>query len=294
MIQGRASTGKHLTSHTEIKGVFFTGSWATGSILFEVFAKTPNKILALEMGGNNPLVIGDVSNSAAAGFMAAQTAFLTSGQRCTCARRLILPKGTQGNKILQSLIKTVGTMRIGPHTDRPEPFMGPLISPKAADSVYAAYEGLLALGGKVLLEMKRLPQGAAFLSPGIVDMSEATRRYDEEIFGPLLQVFRTEDFDAAIQEANNTEYGLSAGLFSDSHEQFEKFLHEIHAGLINWNMPLTGASSAAPFGGVGKSGNFRPSAYYAADYCSYPPWDNCREGGVLWLKKHTKSTLTAL
>ena len=261
-------TGKALTNHRDIKGIFFTGSWATGSMFSEVFAKAPNKILALEMGGNNPLVIGDVSNAAAAAYLAAQTAFLTSGQRCTCARRLIIPKGDLGDKVLENLVKIVQSVRVGPYTEKPEPFMGPLISVKAAEGVYQAYKKLVELGGKPLVEMKKL--GKAFLSPGVIDMTHAKEHEDEEIFGPLLQVYRTDSFDKAIEEANNTQYGLSSGLLSDKREQFDQFYQEIRAGVVNWNMPLTGASSAAPFGGLGKSGNFRPSAFYAADYCSYP------------------------
>ena len=90
------------------------------------------------------------------------------------------------------------------------------------------------------------------------------------MFGPLLQLIRVPDFTAAITEANNTRYGLSAGLLSDEKSEYEEFYRNIHAGIVNWNAPLTGASSAAPFGGIGCSGNFHPSAYYAADYCTYP------------------------
>ena len=93
---------------------------------------------------------------------------------------------------------------------------------------------------------------------------------DEEHFGPLLKVIRYTDFDAAIEEANNTSFGLSAGLLSDSQADWDHFLELIRAGIVNWNRPITGASSAAPFGGVGDSGNHRASAFYAADYCAYP------------------------
>jgi succinylglutamic semialdehyde dehydrogenase len=284
MVQGGSATGKLLTSHPTIKGILFTGSWSTGSILSEIFAKTPNKILALEMGGNNPIVIGDVKNIPAAAFIATQAAFLTSGQRCTCARRLIIHEGALGDKIIKSLIKTVEALHVGPYTDKPEPFMGPLISAKAAEAVYDAYTKLVESGGVALVAMKKLPQGKAFLSPGVVDVTHVTDRSDEEIFGPLLQLIRVKTFEDAIEEANNTQYGLCAGLLSDDRKQFDQFYKEIHAGLINWNNPLTGASSAAPFGGVGKSGNFRPSAYYAADYCAYPVVS--MESNELSLPKH--------
>ncbi len=101
-------------------------------------------------------------------------------------------------------------------------------------------------------------------------MTAASKRVDEEIFGPVLQLFRTDSLEESIDEANNTSYGLSSGLLSDSQEEFDLFHTRIRAGVINWNTPLTGASGHAPFGGIGRSGNHRPSGYWAADYCSYP------------------------
>ncbi len=118
--------------------------------------------------------------------------------------------------------------------------------------------------------MKHLRPGTGLLSPGLLDVTAVAGRDDEELFGPLLQLIRVPDFDAAIQEANRTAYGLAAGLISDDASLYARFHAEVRAGLINWNQPLTGASSGAPFGGVGRSGNHRPSAYLAADYCSYP------------------------
>lgn len=93
---------------------------------------------------------------------------------------------------------------------------------------------------------------------------------DEEYFGPLLQVQRYADFGEALALANATRFGLSAGLLADDSGLFARFYREIRAGIVNWNRPLTGASSASPFGGVGQSGNHRPGAWYAADYCAHP------------------------
>jgi succinylglutamic semialdehyde dehydrogenase len=118
--------------------------------------------------------------------------------------------------------------------------------------------------------MRRTQPNKPFLSPGLLDVSEVVDLGDEEAFGPLLQLLRVTDFDAAIVAANRTAYGLSAGLFCDDGALFSEFFRRIRAGVVNWNRPLTGASSNAPFGGVGDSGNHRPSAYYAADYCAYP------------------------
>jgi succinylglutamic semialdehyde dehydrogenase len=112
--------------------------------------------------------------------------------------------------------------------------------------------------------------GRPFLTPGLIDVTGIERRADEELFGPILQVIRVPDFDAAIAEANATRYGLTASLISEQPALYERFWSNIRAGIINWNKPTNGAPANAPFGGIGLSGNHRPSAYYAADYCAYP------------------------
>jgi len=274
LLQGGRHTGQAVAQCSGIDGILFTGSWSTGSLLSEQFARTPHKILALEMGGNNPYVIGAVSDAhlQAAAHMTIQSAFLTTGQRCTCARRLIVPQGKKGDTFLELLLSMIQKIQIGPYTDRPEPFMGPVISTEAANALLARQQALIAAGGIPLKLLTRLPQGTAFLSPALIDVTEipAAKRCDEEIFGPLLQLIRVPDFPAALAEANNTHYGLAAGLLSDDPEEYRTFYSAIRAGIINWNTPLTGASSSAPFGGIGHSGNHRPSAFYAADYCAYP------------------------
>jgi succinylglutamic semialdehyde dehydrogenase len=270
LVQGGRETGQYLAAHQNIDGLLFTGSWATGQQLAIQMAKTPYKILALEMGGNNPLIVGDIQDLEAAAYFTIQSAYLTSGQRCTCARRLIVPKGKKGDLFIAKLLQMIHGVRIGAYTEHPEPFMGPLISKYAANHLLNSQESLIALGAKPLLALKRTDQGAAFVCPGLLDVTAVVSYPDEEYFGPLLQLKRVPDFESAIQEANNTRYGLTAGLLSDSQEEFALFYSSIKAGLINWNAPLTGASSSAPFGGIGQSGNQRPSAFYAADYCAYP------------------------
>jgi succinylglutamic semialdehyde dehydrogenase len=148
--------------------------------------------------------------------------------------------------------------------------MGAVVSLRAAEQMLAAQARLLALGGVPLLEMRRIREGTALLSAGLIDVTNVAELPDEEYFGPLLQVIRTSSLDEAITRSNATRYGLAAGLLSTSRAQWDQFQVEIRAGIVNWNRPLTGASSAQPFGGVGGSGNHRASAYYAADYCAYP------------------------
>jgi len=126
---------------------------------------------------------------------------------------------------------------------------------------------LIQGGANPLLQMKQT--GPCFVTPGIIDVTPLPLD-DDEHFGPLLQVQLVKTLDGAIRTANNTRFGLSAALLSDNKNDYDQCLDRLEAGIINWNCPTTGASSRAPFGGIGDSGNFRPSAYYAADYCAYP------------------------
>ncbi|WP_437578242.1 succinylglutamate-semialdehyde dehydrogenase [Sorangium sp. So ce887] len=270
LVQGGKSTGVALAGHPGIDGLFFTGSSGTGSALHRQLAGQPEKILALEMGGNNPLIVQDVANTEAAIHHILQSSFISAGQRCTCARRLLVPSTPEGDALVERLVDAAGRLKVGRYDDAEQPFMGAVISLAAADQLLGAQARLLSLGGEALLEMRRLEEGTALLSPGIIDVTAVEALPDEEFFGPLLQVQRYASFDEAISLANRTRYGLAAGLFSDRKELYEQFWREARAGIVNWNKPLTGASSAAPFGGIGSSGNHRPSAYYAADYCAYP------------------------
>jgi succinylglutamic semialdehyde dehydrogenase len=241
-----------------------------GQALHLQLAGFPQKILALEMGGNNPLIVASSADIDAAVFIIVQSAYVTAGQRCTCARRLLLPRGAYGEALAERLLEVVGKLRIGRFDDPDPPFMGPVISEQAANGLVDAQSALIALGGEPLSTLRRLRQGTGFVSPGLIDVSRVTDLPDEEHFGPLLQLSFYDDFDAAIDSANQTRFGLAAGLIGGDLPVWERFRRQIRAGIINWNRPLTGASSAAPFGGIKASGNHRPSAYYAADYCAYP------------------------
>ena len=271
LVQGQIETGKALASHQNIDGLFFTGSSRTGKILHEQFAGHPGKILALEMGGNNPLIVKGVADIDAAVHDIVQSAFVTSGQRCTCARRLFIESNEQGDKILARLLEVTKAIKVGHYDAEEQPFMGAMISTAAAAGMANAQQDLLNLGAKSLLKLEHTDTDTGFVTPGIIDVTDIVNEMpDEEHFGPLLKVVRYTDFDTAIEQANNTSFGLSAGLLGDSKEDYDYFLARIRAGIVNWNRPITGASSAAPFGGIGESGNHRASAYYAADYCAYP------------------------
>lgn len=270
LVQGGPDTGRALGTHQGLDALFFTGSWKTGKLLSEHYGRHPEKLLALEMGGNNPLIIGDITDIAAGAYITVQSAYLTAGQRCTCARRLILIDSQNSAKFLEHLTEMIKGIKVGAYTEDPEPFMGPVINQHAADQLLKAQDDLEKNGGVPIIYMRRIKSGIPLLSPGLIDVTDSKVRSDEELFGPILQLIRVPSIDEAIKEANRTSYGLAASILTNSRKQYELFLQKSCSGVVNWNRPTTGASSAAPFGGIGRSGNHRPSAFFAADYCSYP------------------------
>lgn len=271
LVQGGRDVGIAVSKPERCDGLLFTGSGHVGRALHHAFADYPQKILALEMGGNNPLIIDHVQDLDAAAYQTVLSAYITSGQRCTCARRLILVR--DGNDIaetIRTLKQMIGRLTIGYFDDSVEPFFGPVINARAGRMILQDYQALLARGGKPLVEMSSQRRNPALLSPALVDVSEVGELADEEIFGPLLTLQVADTLDAAIEMANDTKYGLSAGLFSDDPDRYRHFIHRIRAGIVNWNRQTTGASGKLPFGGCGQSGNSRPAGFFSADYCSFP------------------------
>lgn len=268
IVQGGRETGAALLNG-DINGLLFTGSAQTGLFFHKHFAGRPEVILALEMGGNNPLIIWDPANIDAAADIAAQSAFLTTGQRCSCARRVILPEGKWGDQVVDAIVARAKALKIGDPTEE-DAFMGPLVSEKAAENATDFQMMLSKKGGKSLRRLKRMDRGGGFVTAGVIDVTDATDVPDEELFGPLLQIIRVGSFDEAMRRANDTRYGLSGGLVSDDDALWLRTHAEMKAGILNRNRPTAGASGAMPFGGPGLSGNFRPGAYYAADYCAWP------------------------
>lgn len=252
-----------------INGVLFTGSVHAGLSIHRHFAGRPDVILALEMGGNNPLLVWEPAAVQQAADIIFQSAYLTSGQRCSCARRLILPTGDFGDAVIEATIGKIQQTKIGAW-DEPDVFMGPVITAQAANNIVQSQSALEKSGGRILLAAKILARGKAFVAPGLIDVTNVIDIKDEEIFGPLLQVFRVDSYEQALQLAGQTRFGLAAGLVCDDETKWRQAQMSLRVGILNWNCPTVGASADLPFGGPGLSGNFRPGAYYAADYCAWP------------------------
>jgi len=275
LVQGGRETGVALVRAEELDGLLFTGSSRAGIALNTELASQPQKIVALEMGGNNPLIVHQCNDLKAAAYQTLLSAFITSGQRCTCARRLYLVDGGPADRdatqqFLRELTELIAKVRVGFFDDPQEPFIGPVINRQTGIRLLSAQQELADAGAKTIVPMKRLRDCDALLSPGVLDVTDVANIDDEELFGPLLQVFRVRSFEEAIQKSNQSKYGLSAGLISDRRELYDLFIRKIRAGVVNWNRQTTGASGKLPFGGCGLSGNHRPSGYFAADYCSFP------------------------
>ena len=269
LLIGGPEQGQALVAHEGVDGVLFTGSAHAGIAINRRVASNPGKIVALEMGGNNPIVMWDTPKIQDAATLIVQSAFTSAGQRCSAARRLII-RDSLFDQVMDEVKRLADRIIVGAPFDDPAPFMGPVIDNRTADGLTESFVFLLSSGGRPIKHMVRLEQNLPFLSPAIIDVTDVADRPDVELFGPLLQVIRVKEFDEAIAEANNTRFGLSASLIGGTPQDYNRFWANIRAGVVNWNRPTNGASSAAPFGGIGLSGNHRPSAFYAADYCAYP------------------------
>jgi succinylglutamic semialdehyde dehydrogenase len=269
LLIGGPDEGQALALHEGVNGVLFTGSAHNGIALNRKLAARPDKVVTLEMGGNNPIVALDTPKVSDAAVLIVQSAFTTAGQRCTAARRLIV-KASLYDELIGAVKALTDRIIVGAPFDDPAPFMGPVIDNAVADGLTESFLYLLSNGGRAIKHLVRPDEARPFLSPAIIDTTGMAERPDVELFGPILQVIRVDDLDQAIAEANATRFGLSASLIGGSPHDYNKFWANVRAGVVNWNRPTIGASLAAPLGGIGLSGNHRPAGYYSADYCAYP------------------------
>lgn len=278
LVQGGPETAARLTSHAGIDGILFTGSWPVGRRIIEANLDRPSRIVALELGGNNPAVVMPDADLRQAAIEVARSAFVTTGQRCTCTRRLVVHRDI-ADRFVGAVVRAARALAVGP--PRTAVFMGPMISEQARDAVLASQDRMIAAGAEPLLRAATLPMehgigDGYYISPGVlgverfVSAETADAGCDSEVFGPLLRVVRVGSLEEAIEQANASRYGLASSLFSRDAAAHEQFLAESRAGCVNVNTGTAGASSKLPFGGLGLSGNHRPAGSFALDYTAMP------------------------
>ncbi|NBC35838.1 aldehyde dehydrogenase family protein [Novosphingobium sp. FSY-8] len=269
LVLGDGTAGAALVADGNIHGVLFTGSSHVGQMVARRMAARPDRLMSLNLGGNTPLVVWDTPLIEDAAVLVVQSAFACAGQRATAARRLIVADA-MAEPLLAAVKRLADRIIVGAPDAEPVPFMGPVISHDAADGLTQSFIWLMSHGGRPIKHMQRLHDRLPFVSPAIIDVTDVADRPDVELYGPLLQVVRVADFDAAIAEANATQYGLAAGLIGGSPQEYNRFWSHVRAGAIHWNRPTTTDLPMAPLGGLGLSGNLRPGGYYTVDGCAVP------------------------
>lgn len=269
LVQGQREVGVQATINPLINGIFFTGSVPTGIAIMKATADTPQKLVALEMGGVNPLAIWEDASIEAAAHAAVTGFCLSTGQRCTATRRVIIHKSIYSKFKTQFLNYT---NKIHPGLPSENVFCGPLISAGSKDKFNAAKNRLIKSGGTIVFEQKlnsNLPTTGGFVGQTVIEGGDIKQFVKEETFSPLVVLEQFNDMSELQEKCSWSPYGLSASIFTAQEKIYQEFWQGIQSGLINWNQPTNGASAKLPFGGIGLSGNHRPAGYDMIEHCSY-------------------------
>ncbi len=277
LVQGGADIGKALAKHPLIRGILFTGSYATGRSLAESVLDEPHKILALEMGGKNIAVVLKDADLYQALAEISQGAFLTTGQRCTATSHVLVDK-TIASRFINSLVAITKSLKPGDPTHAKTIF-GPLASQEARNR----FSGLLknATTSCEVLVKSQMFDGGAFVTPSLhlLNAKKAPGYLDTELFGPDVCIEIIDGIEEAIERTNQSAYGLSNAVFTAKKSAFEQYYQQTRSGVLNWNRSTNGAYGEQPFGGVGKSGNQRAAGIDAVRYTTFPVAVNYLEYG---------------
>jgi aldehyde dehydrogenase (NAD+) len=259
--------GETIVQSKDVDAISFTGSVDTGHRIL-VSATTRHARVQLEMGGKNPLVVLDDAALDVAVECAVQGAFYSTGQRCTASSRLIVTENIH-DAFVDGVTRRLEKLRVGdavlPDTD-----IGPVVDESQLDQDLSYIEvgvkegARLAWGGE---RLERSPRGY-YLSPALfIDTTNAMRINQEEIFGPVATVIKVKGYDEAIQVANDTDFGLSAGVVTTSLRHAEDFKKRSRAGMVMVNLPTAGVDYHVPFGGTkGSSYGPREQGRYAREF----------------------------
>ncbi|WP_347357836.1 succinylglutamate-semialdehyde dehydrogenase [Bdellovibrio sp.] len=272
LVQGDGAAGGRLVASEHVDGVLFTGSYEVGLKIKQETLTHYWKILALEMGGKNATVVWDDADMDKAIYESLVGSYMTAGQRCSCTSRIILhPK--IADEFTERFYQAAKKLTIGHWTENM--FMGPLINAAAVEKYIRFQEIANRENCESLMRGKALDlkHKGYYVTPSIhlVNKFDPNSVYQKsEIFGPNVAIYQSDNFDETMNIVNSSGYGLVMALFSKNKELYEQALHKARVGLLNWNRTTNGSSSRLPFGGMGKSGNDRPSAHFAIQYCTVP------------------------
>lgn len=269
LVQGRGDAAAALVAHGGVDGILFTGSWPVGRRILESNLDRPGRMVALEMGGSNPAIVMDDADLRQAVIECVRCAYLSSGQRCTCTRRIVVHRAV-ADRFIDAFVRCARSLAVGPGDATPAPFMGPVISREARDAVLAFQRECVGRGEELLLESRALPGEGWFVTPGALRAPRFERAADREVFGPIVRIAVADGLDDAIEQANATDFGLAASIFTRGERSVRAAMARLRAGCINVNCGTAGASGKLPFGGLGRSGNLRPAGAAMIDSCAYP------------------------
>ena len=267
LVMGRGSVvGEKILASPKIDAVSFTGSVATGRAIAQKAVASGKKV-QLEMGGKNPMVILDDADLATAVNTAVNGAFFSTGQRCTASSRLVVTQGIH-DKFVEAVKEKMKALKID-NALKPGTDIGPVVDQSQLDQDMKYIEIARKEGGKVFggERLNRETEGF-YLSPALVTETTNSMRINrEEVFGPVASVVRVKDYDEALAVANDTEFGLSAGICTSSLKHSSHFKRHSQAGMVMVNLPTAGVDYHVPFGGrKGSSYGPREQGRYAAEF----------------------------
>lgn len=259
-----SQVGEALVEHPDVKVISFTGSTAVGTRLAEKGSRTLKRV-SLELGGKNGvIVLADADlDKAAEGIV--QAAFTTAGQRCTAASRVIAEESIR-EELERRVVALSKSITVG-NGMQPGVEMGPLATRSQLDTVERYAEIAKSQGGIVLTGGERLERAGYFYAPTVITNVRPTDRIArEEIFGPVLAILGAKNFEEAVAINNNTEYGLSSAIYTNSLHYAGRAMRELESGLVYINSGTSSSETGAPFGGMKMSGNgHREVSHHAFD-----------------------------
>jgi succinylglutamic semialdehyde dehydrogenase len=280
LVQGGAATGRHLSLHPDVDGILFTGSWQVGRSLAEATLDQPGKILALEMGGKNAMLVLEDADLALTAVQAAISICATAGQRCTSLSRIFVARRRM-EELCERLRNILDELVIGPPLEDGV-FMGPLVSRAAFEKLTGFRAQVEAAGGERIYR-REIDRIAPYVGPTLVRFGSARQDHPyqrEEIFGPEAALYPIDDLEAGIAAVNDSDYGLAASVMTRDRAAYAQCIGRIRTGILNWNRGTIGASGRLPFGGIRKSGNDRPAGITSTLYCTVPQAHLESEGGL--------------